>query len=84
MTDVEFDILDELYFVQPFQIIHESLSLNELELKEALSGLLKKGWVKCFKTVSEEALPSELDFENDYHTYYYLATKAGLLAHNSK
>ncbi|MFW5726897.1 MAG: hypothetical protein ACOCW4_03425 [bacterium] len=46
--------------------------------------LLEKGWIRCYLSASEEALEDEIDFENKYQTYYYLASKKGLLAHNGR
>ncbi len=84
MTNHEFDVLDELYFVTSFQVLKEHVSLSEPELKQTLGQLLEKQWVKCFKSASEELLSNEVNFERDYKHYFYLATKTGLLAHNSR
>lgn len=84
MTDLEFDVLDELYFVVPFQHLQDELDLDVNTLKEVLKSLLDKGWIKCFLSASEEAISSEIDFENKYKDYYYLASKQGLLAHNGR
>jgi len=84
MTDLEFDVLDELYFVIPFRHLQDELELDELSLKEVLHSLLHKGWIKCFLNASEEAVSSEIDFENKYKDYFYLASKQGLLAHNGR
>ncbi|MES2732220.1 MAG: transporter [Bacteroidota bacterium] len=83
MSDLEFDILDELYFVIPFEQLLKALPMDEKALKEALHSLIEKGWVKCFLADSTELSKEELNLENDYRHYQYLATKAGLFAHNS-
>ena len=83
MTDLEFEILDELYFVQTFDALLDSININEDELKHSLSQLIKKGWVKCMNSLTEEVLADIPEFEDRYKNYFYLATKAGLLAHNS-
>ena len=82
MTDQEFDVLDELYFVQPFDFLVSELELDNEEIKTTLRGLLDKKYVKCFSSIDQEVFDQELDFDNKYAEYYYLATKAGLLAHN--
>jgi hypothetical protein len=46
--------------------------------------MIKKGWVRFYKNNTDEILGEDLKFENNYKNYYYLASKAGLLAHNSK
>lgn len=84
MTDQEFDVMDELYFVTPFNELKSKLQIDDHELKNLLIGLLKKGWVKSFQTIDEEVDEDKLDFENKFREYHYLATKAGLMAHNSK
>lgn len=84
MTDEEFDVLDELYFVQPFSHLVEELSMNADRLRAVLAALLKKGWIKCFYNMSDEVFERELDFENQFEHYFYLATKQGLLAHNGR
>lgn len=84
MTDLEFDVLDELYFVVPYHHLKEELDLDDNTLKGVLESLLGKGWIKCFLTASEEAVRGEIDFDNKYKDYFYLASKQGLLAHNGR
>lgn len=84
MSDLEFDVLDEIYFVHPYTQIKNMTSLNDDVLRDTLVQLHQKGWIKCFKSASEEIFDAEIDIINHYQEYYYLATKAGLLAHNSK
>ena len=83
MTDQEFDILDELYFVQTFDALLQSTNLKEGDLKQGLYQLIDKGWVKCLNSLTEEVPNKKPDFNDRYKNYFYLATKAGLLAHNS-
>jgi len=83
MTDLEYDILDELYFVISFSELQQKMSLEENLLKEALQMLLGQGYIKCFSNVSDELPPEHVDFENNYRNYHYLASKEGLFAHNS-
>ena len=84
MTEEEFDVLDELYFVQPFDYLLDELEMEEVELKTVLSALVEKGWVKCFFSMQEEALLHELQMDTKYREYFYLATKEGLMAHNGR
>lgn len=84
MTDAEFDVLDELYFVQSFQYLIDELDMEKEDLKEVLTALVNKGWVKCFLSMHEEALSHELHLDEKYQEYFYLATKAGLMAHNGR
>ncbi|MGB3585633.1 MAG: transporter [Tunicatimonas sp.] len=84
MTDQEFDVLDELYFVIPFEELLEAVDMEEAELYSILKELLKKKWVKCYRDHSEELLPHEVEIDHQYKEYSYLATKIGLLAHNGR
>lgn len=83
MSDIEFDVLDELYFLQSYQALEKQLNLPPLELKQALENLLAKGWVRCYKHPDNEVDYQPESFQQEYSNYYYLASKAGLLAHNS-
>ncbi len=81
MTELEFDVLDELYFVLSYQQLVAACELSEQELVNTLASLYEKGWVKVLQTVDDEA-PEPLELHSKFHTYYYLATKKGLHAHN--
>ena len=84
MTNSEFDTLDELYFTISFEELKSRLSVEEGELKEELFGLIQKGWVKCLQNSTDEEINDLDNFKEEYKNYNYLATKAGLLAHNSR
>ena len=83
MSDLEFDLLDELYFIQPFNQIKETLKWDEDLLRDTLFELHKKGWLKCFSDPNKEISGDEIDLQTRYRSYYYLASKKGLFAHNS-
>lgn len=82
MTTIEFDVLDELYFLQSYEYLTRTLKLKDRILKETLLNLLNQGWIKCYSSPTEELVFDQTSFEKDYWNYHYLATKAGLLAHN--
>ena len=87
MTDSEFDILDELYFVETFENLQKKLNLDKKVLKEGLKQLLSVGWIKYFSENREEIFTDFADFEDfeqKFDKYSYLATKAGLTAHNTR
>jgi hypothetical protein len=85
VTETAFDILDELYFVTPFSGLAAQLQLPEEELCKELQELIGKGYVKCFfPDPDTEISPKASGFLADCRKYFYLATKAGLLAHNSR
>ena len=84
MTDLQFEILDELYFVISFDEVKDKLNLDESIFLEELQKLVEKEWVKCFINNSE--LSSEEVSKNllDYKLYQFLSSKKGLFAHNSR
>ena len=84
MTDPEFEVLDELYFVKSYNDLAISLDMEENEVREVLNSLLNKGWIKIFYPIDEELTFDQLQFNLNYKNYHYIATKAGLLAHNGR
>lgn len=84
MTEIEFDILDELYFVASYPDLRSTLSLSDAELCEGLKSLLAKGYVKIlYPDQDTEHAYNEADFSRHCQEYFYLASKAGLVVHNS-
>lgn len=83
MTDNEFDLLDELYFVQSFEVINDALNWEKALLKETLFSLYKKDFIKIL-------IEHDVDFSDtidsyemfDWENKYFLASKKGLLLHN--
>jgi hypothetical protein len=84
MTDPQFDIMDELYFISSFEELMTKLSMEESEVINELHTLIQKGWVKCIEKDTEADIESPINFKAEFKKYNYLATKAGLLAHNSR
>ena len=84
MTDFEYDLLDELYFVIRFRDLKQALNWSEPLLLAQLTLLLQKNWVKCLDLQDHIlAFPPE-DLAQYYNDCLFLATKEGLQAHNSK
>ena len=83
MNDLEFDVLDELYFIKTFNEILVSTQLESKELRGILMKLLGQGWIRCYRSASDEVMPEDVDIELDYMKYFYLTSKAGLIAYNS-
>lgn len=82
MSDLEFDVLDELYFVIQYNELADAVELDDDDLKPLLAKLLNKGWLRCFSEPDEELEAESIDLEVNYRKYYYLASKEGLKAHN--
>lgn len=83
MTDSEFEVLDELYFVQSYAELQESTGYEDGRLAEVLDELLRKGWIRCLGSRAGEEMTVQ-KLPANYREYFYLASKAGLFAHNSK
>jgi hypothetical protein len=84
MTDIEYDVLDELYFVQSFDNLQKESNCSEIALRQVLEDLFKKGWLKCYTKMDVEVFEDEIDFDKNYKSYLYLASKKGLMAHNGR
>ncbi|TPE42108.1 hypothetical protein [Pontibacter mangrovi] len=84
MSDNEFDILDELYFVTSYPDLRSTLSLSDEELCAALQFLIRKGYIKILYPDPDTEHPYNEDtFGQHCQQYFFLATKAGLVVHNS-
>ena len=82
MTEEEFDLLDELYFVQHFDYLKDILGWEEELLLANLQSLLDKDYIKCLYKPDEEVF-DKISLKESGKAYYYLATKKGLMNHNS-
>lgn len=83
MTNAEFDVLDELYFLRSYKDLADSLDMSDDLIRATLERLLKRTWIKCYSSPIEEIELDIKKLETEYWKYHYLATKAGLRAHNS-
>jgi len=82
MTENEFDLMDELYFVQPFQYLKEALGWEDDLILSTLQSLHQSGYVKCLKSPDDEIFEN-VNLALEGRNFYYLATKNGLMAHNT-
>lgn len=82
MTDDEFNLLDELYFVQHFSYLKETLGWPDTRLLTTLQSLYEKSFLKCLKGPDDEIF-DKLDLLQSGTALYYLATKKGLMEHNA-
>jgi len=82
MSDEEFDLLDELYFVQPYAFLQETLGWEDKKLLATLVILLEKGWIKCFTEPDQECFEA-INLQEVGKGLLYLATKKGLMAHTT-
>ena len=84
MNDNEFDVLDELYFVQSYNDLRQMCGLDDRILIVVLANLYQKQWIRVLKSHDEDEDPKQVDLSNKYQEYFYLASKKGLLAHNTQ
>lgn len=85
MTDAEFDILDELYFVTSFRDLLQKTELTTAELEQHLRSLLEKGLVRSYWPDPDTELAYEpTSFGAIGRDAFYLASKEGLLQHNTR
>lgn len=82
MTDVEFTVMEELYFMTNFDSILSQTSLSEDELLQTLQTLQEKGWLKCAALHDGQEVEERISDWGLVRQYNLMATKAGLLAHN--
>ncbi|MDZ4668113.1 MAG: hypothetical protein SGJ00_09525 [bacterium] len=86
IDDIEFDILNCLYFVEPFEKILEEVPFSPSVVGDVLKTLISKKMVVAMKWDEEKQdyMRSFIYDTDNMHAYSYLATKEGLLAHNSR
>ncbi|MGV3585539.1 MAG: hypothetical protein ACO1OF_00950 [Adhaeribacter sp.] len=85
MNEIEYDIIDELYFVTAYKDIAATLNLSDEDLGRHLAALAQKGYIKTlYPDPDTEVAFDENLFQANYRQYFYLATKAGLITHNSR
>lgn len=81
MSEREFDLLDELYFITPYKQLKQSLGWDDRLLADLLQTLYRKGWIRCFEGPVREVPEGLADPGQNFARYHYLASKAGLMAH---
>lgn len=86
LTDIEYDILNALYFVEPFQNILDECKAPEKIVADVLKQLIAKKFVSPmqFDEEKQEYVRTYFYDSDDMRAYHYLATKEGLMIHNSK
>ncbi|MFN3802096.1 hypothetical protein [Belliella pelovolcani] len=82
MTDREFDLIDELYFVQHYTYLKEVLGWEDEILLSTLQSLFEKGFIKCLKEPDLEIF-TKIDLMVSGKELYFLATKKGLMNHHA-
>lgn len=86
LTDLQFAILDSLYFVEPFDRILEEVNEPENLVAAELRQLIARRWIQPmrFDKQANDFVRSNIFDTDDLRAYHYLATKEGLLLHNGR
>ncbi len=82
MSDAEYEILDELYFIKTFGELQGLFMSGEFHLEEELWKLIQKEWVKILGDQDEEIVLEKDEFMEQKTKFRFNATKKGLMAHN--
>ena len=84
LNDLEYRVLDELYFVSSFQNLLDNLGEEKSSVIDALRNLLENNLVIQVKI--EEGKEEKLDVPDltTLEESYFVASKKGLLMHNSR
>ncbi len=86
LSDIEYDILNAIYFVEPFQNILDECKAPEKIVADVLKHLIAKKYVTPmqFDEQKQEFIRTYFYDSDDMRAYHYLATKDGLMIHNSR
>ena len=81
ITDIQFRILDSLYFVEPFEKIVEESGQSTYVVADELKTLISRGWVQVMEFDKESGdFVKTIFYDSDnMHDFHFLATKEGML-----
>jgi hypothetical protein len=85
-TNMEYDILNALYFVEPFEKILEEVDAGANVVADSLRQLIDLRYVSAmaWDNQRKEYVSSFIYDADNMGAYHYLATKEGLLAHHGR
>lgn len=83
MSDLDFEILDNLYFLTTFSELLECIKIKETELELHLKTLYTNGYIKIMDSFGVKEIEN-IDFIDGLVDYTLLISKSGLLYHNSR
>ena len=84
LTELQFQILDSLYFVERFEHVLEEAEQARPIVVDELRTMIDRGWIQVMVFNHENGdFVRTLIFDTDHlEEYAFLATKEGLLKHN--
>lgn len=83
MTPEQYEILDQLYFVEPYSVLLQEVKLPEAILLRELMELIQKQYVQVmlFDEKLQDYVPTPFLERDSLANCYFVATKEGLLKH---
>lgn len=82
MTDFEFDLLDELYFIKSIQELHFFFKDQTIDMRQELWAMIEKGWVKVLDRSDNELPITKEEYFQNCHSLWFNISKKGLMTHN--
>jgi len=84
MSDLQFQILDAIYFVEPLQNILDEVDFPRPVVLDEMKNMIDKGWVQVMQMdeVANDYVRTNIYDSDNLQEYQFLATKEGLLRHN--
>jgi hypothetical protein len=84
LNELQFDIIDCLYFVESYENILEDVGKPEPFVRDELRTLIDRGYVNVliFDEEGGDYHKTAIFDSDNMQDYHYLATKDGLLKHN--
>ena len=84
LNELQFEILDAIYFVEPYENIINEIEQPEPVIRDELRTMIDKGWVNVmiFNEKKGDYEKSRIYDTDNMNQYAYLASKDGLLKHN--
>ncbi|MCB0843854.1 MAG: hypothetical protein KDE26_11425 [Bacteroidetes bacterium] len=86
MNDVQFQILDSIYFVESFANIVEEAGEPVPVVVDELRTMIDRGWIQVmmFDEEKNDFVRTSIYDTDHMEEYHYLATKTGLMKHNGR
>lgn len=86
LTPLQYEILDKIYFVEPFKHIVDEVNAPANIIIDELKNLLVKRWVQVlqYDDTLKDYVKTEIYDADNMQDYFFLITKEGLLKHNGR
>jgi hypothetical protein len=86
LNDVQFDILDAIYFVEPLANILEEVDAPRAVVLDELRTMIDRGWVQVlrFDEARGDYVRTAIYDSDQMGDFRYLATKDGLMKHHGQ